>query len=106
MVPSGGCLLYMGLASGRSVVVRVVRRVGGISVVGGFRVGLTDARVVVDDGEDAVAAFLHVVVGTYAAEEWGHSQAGPSFAALLPGHGDFILELSSFILPECVLEKF
>lgn len=39
----------------------------------------------VDDGEDAVAAFLHVGVGADATEERGQAETSPSFAAGFPG---------------------
>lgn len=47
------------------------------------RGALTDAGVVVDDGEDAVAALLHVRVGADAAEQGRHPESGPRLAARL-----------------------
>lgn len=45
---------------------------------------LTDARVVVDDGKDAIASFLHVRVRADASEERGETETRPGFTARFP----------------------
>ncbi|CAH2245052.1 jg17449 [Pararge aegeria aegeria] len=68
------------------------------------QVALTDTGVVVDYGEDTVAAFLHVCVGADTAEEWGQAESGPGFAARFPGTNRHEIDILQLVVELYVTE--